>query len=169
MLRVLIVAGVTLISIAGIIIYGRITPRPVAARPDPAVLIATAVTALERSDTYRLTDEQRDAVLPLLRVLRDTDAADAEPSRALAQEIMNVLSPEQRAEVERMREEARRRQQERRAAQGAPGDRQGDRPGPGGFGATPDGPGAGGVNTRARAQIRQRLLGRLIERLETRE
>jgi len=169
MLRVVIVAGVILISIAGIIIYGRMSPRPVAARPDPAVLVATALTALERSDTHRLSEAQVSTILPLLRVLRDTDAADAEPSRALAQEIMNVLSPEQRAEVERMREEARRRQQERRAAQGAPGDRQGDRPGPGGFGATPDGPGAGGVNTRARAQIRQRLLGRLIERLELRQ
>jgi hypothetical protein len=164
----LTVAGVMLIGIAGIIMYGRMSPRPVAARPDPAVLVAAALTALGRSDTYRLTDEQRDAVLPLLRVLRDTDAADVEPSGALAQEIMNVLSPEQRAEVERMREEARRRQAERRAAQGAPGGPQGDRPGPGGSGATPGGPGAG-VNTRARAQIRQRLLGRLIERLELRE
>ncbi len=151
--RVLIAAGVILIGIAGVIIYGRITPRPVAPRPDPAVLVATALTALERSDAYRLSETQVAAILPLLRVLRDTDPAEVEPSRALAQEIIGMLSGDQRAEIERLRVEAQRRQQERRAAQGAPGSQRGARPGPGGFGA----------------QIRQRLLGRLIERLETRE
>lgn len=127
-------AAAILIAIAGISIYGRMTPAPVAARGDPAVLVATALAALERSDDP-LTDEQRDAVLPLLRVLRDVDPAEVEPSRALAQAIMDALSSDQRAEIERLREEAR-------ARPGAPGG-------------------------QARAAVRQRLLGRLVERLET--
>ncbi|MGH2399215.1 MAG: hypothetical protein ACRDF6_05165, partial [bacterium] len=110
------------------------------------------------------------SILPLLRVLRDTDPNDAEVSRALAREITGLFTAEQRAEVERMRSEGR----ERREGQGgAPGQQR--RGGPG-VASSDEGPqarapgggprGPGGM--RPRGEMRQRLLSRLIERLEDR-
>lgn len=155
----LVIAGVILVlAAAGILAYSRPTPNPVAARADPAVMVANAVGVLMRSETHALTGEQIASILPLLRVLRDTDPNDMEVSRALAREISSMLTPEQRAEVERMREEAR----QRREAQGGQEQRRaGPRFNP---------PGDGGqAGARSRGEIRQRLLSRLLERLEDRQ
>jgi len=169
--RTLLAAGlVALLAVGGVIASGRLRPRPVAARGDPAVLAAIALGALERSETHALTAEQVSAVLPLLRVLRDTDPNDAEPSRALAQEIMSLLTPDQRAEVERLREEARRRQQERGGSGGPAGRGLGPPTGGSGAQGSAAGPGRRGVaGSRSRAEIRQRVLTRLITRLEQRK
>lgn len=149
MRRVLIVVGLILVLAAGgVLAYARLRPRPVPARADPASAAAGAVGALLRSDTHRLSGEQIAAVLPLLRVLRDTDPNDAEASSALAEEITRVFTSEQRAELARLRDEARPRREER-AAQGG---------GPGGPGGTP--------GMRSRAELRRRLLDRLIRRME---
>lgn len=156
--KLLIVLGVIAVGMAGIFSYLRFRPQPAAARVDPAVMVASALSVLERSEEHGLTDEQVEDVLPLLRVLRDLDPAEAEPARVLARSIMEVLTPEQRAEIERRRARA----QARREPGGGPPSRA-QRVGPG-----PSGPQApGGV--RVRGAARQRLLGRLIERLETRD
>lgn len=168
--RVLIISAVTVALAAAVIVaYSRPRPNPVAARADPAVMVANAVGVLMRSDTHALTGEQIASILPLLRVLRDTDPNDAEVSRALAREINSILTPGQRAEVERMREEARQRREEsgsRRQRRAGPGF---DPPGDGGPGVQPGGAGRGAEGTRSRGEMRQRLIGRLIERLEDRQ
>ena len=148
MKRVLIVAGLILVLAAGgVLTYVRFRPAPaVPARGDPAIAVAVAVGALLRSETHRLTGDQIAAVLPLLRVLRDTDPNDVEPSRALAAEITRVFTAEQQAELARLREEARARREER-AAQGG-------------------GPGSGRPAVRDRSELRRRLLDRLIRRME---
>ena len=172
MKRVLIVVGLILVLAAGgILAYARFKSPPAPARGDPAIAAAVAVGALLRSETHRLTGEQIAAVLPLLRVLRDTDPNDAEASRALAEEITRVFTPEQRAELARLREEARARREERAAQGGAPGAAR-RRSGPG---FVPGGPGVSGgpggtpeaaPGVRSRAELRRRLLDRLIQRLE---
>src|SRR3972149_5356280 len=121
MRRVLIVVGFILVFAAGgILAYARFRPRPAPARADPAIAAAGAVGALLRSEIHRLSGEQIAAVLPFLRVLRDTDPNDAEASRALAEEITRVFTSEQRAELARLREEARARREERAAQGGGP-------------------------------------------------
>lgn len=171
--RPLVIAGILLLLAAGgVVAYTRLRPQPATARGDPALTVALAINTLERSGTYRLTDEQVAAVLPLLRVLRDADPNDVEASRALAQEIMRQLTPEQRAGLERIRETARQRRQEQGGqgprARGGPG-AGGFRPGgPGGPGGVGPGGGPGPVGGRSRAEIRRRVLGRLIEVLEVR-
>ena len=149
MKRVLIVAGLILVVAAGVLTYAQFRPRPAPARGDPAVAVAVAVGALLRSEAHRLSGEQVAAVLPLLRVLRDTDPNDLEASRALAEEITRTFTAEQRAELARLREEARARRGERQARSGFA---------PGGAGAPP--------GVRSRAELRRRLLDRLIRRLE---
>lgn len=165
----LVIAGV-IVALAAVVIfaYTRPSPNPVAARADPALMVANAVGMLMRSETHALTGEQIASILPLLRVLRDTDPNDAEVSLALAREINSLLTPEQRAEVERMRAEAR----QRREGQGGQEQRRG---GPGftspGDGAQARAPGVGpraSGGTQPRGEMRQRLLSRLIERLENR-
>lgn len=159
--RVLIAFGVILVGTAGILWYVRMRPEPAAAaRMDPAVTVATALAALERSENHRLSERQLAQILPLLRVLRDLDPSEVEPGRALARAILDVLSSEQRAEIQRFRDEAR----SRREAGGTPPRAQRlGAAGPQAGGAAP--PGA----VRVRGAARQRLLGRLIERLETRQ
>jgi hypothetical protein len=168
--RVLIISAVTVaLAAAAIFVYSRPRPNPVTARADPAVMVANAVGVLMRSETHALTGEQIASILPLLRVLRDTDPNDAEVSRALAREINSILTPEQRAEVERMREEARQRREEsgsQRQRRAGPGF---NPPGDGGSGVQPGGVGRGPGGARSRGEIRQRLIGRLIERLEDRQ
>jgi len=162
MKRTLLVAGAAVVLVAGALVaYGRFKPSSVAARADPAVAVAVALGALERSEGHALSADQVSAILPLLRVLRDTDPNDAEPSRALARAIMNLLTPEQRAEIERLREEARRRQQERGPGPAAPGGAPGA--GPGLFASQRT-----AVSSDRRAELRRRVLSRLITRLEQR-
>ena len=191
MKRPLIIAGLILVVAAGgVLAYAQFRPRRSGpARGDPAIAAAVAVGALLRNETHPLSSEQIAAVLPLLRVLRDTDPNDVEASRALGDEIMRIFTPEQRAELARLREQAQQRRAERRAAGGGPGGGQ-QRPG-GGFGPSgpgslsgPGGPGAlggpgfgpggpgiqagpgGNPGMRSRAELRRRLLDRLIRRLE---
>jgi hypothetical protein len=154
MKRSLIVAGlVLLVAAGGVLAYAEFRPRPVQpARGDPAIAAAVSVGALLRSETHRLSAEQIAAVLPLLRVLRDTDPNDVEASRALADEIMRTFTTEQRAELTRLREEAQARRAERQAqGSGGPGFQ-------GGQGGT--------AGMRFGAEVRRRLLDRLIRRLE---
>ncbi len=160
---VIAIVGVAVIA-AGVFAYLRFRPSSSAqAQPDPALQIAVALSALERSD-QPLAVEQIKAVLPLLKVLRDTDPNDVEVSRALADSIRKILTPEQLAAIERMRQEAQARRQ-----QGGQGT-QGPRRGTGGPGGPGFGPGPGGAQERAafRAQARQFILTRLIRRLENR-
>ena len=74
MKRSLVIAGLVLVAAAGgILAYAEFRPRRRApARGDPAIASAISVAALLRSETHRLSAEQIAAVLPLLRVLRDT-------------------------------------------------------------------------------------------------
>ncbi len=176
MKRPLLIAIIIVALIGGVFAYARLRPRAsTAQRADPALAIAVAIGALERSDEFQLTAEQTKAILPLLRVLRDTDPNEVEVSRALAEAIREELTPDQLAELDRVRQEAASRRAQAQGGQGqrrrAPGQFGSGGPGfgPGGLGVAP---GAGsartGANAAARAQIRQRLLSRLIERLEQR-
>lgn len=162
MKRPFIIAGIIVVLAAtAVFAYARLRPQPAAAqRADPALAVAVAIGALERSDQYQLTAGQAKVILPLLRVLRDTDPNDVEVSRALAAAIRRALTPDQLAELDRLRREASTR---RAQAQSGQGQRQRV---PGAFG--PSGPGGNGGSAAARAQIRQRVLTRLIERLENR-
>jgi len=169
----LILVVAVVVVAAGVFAYLKFRPRATAqAQQDPALAIALALTALERSESHQLTDQQVRTILPLLRVLRDTDPNEIEVSRALAASIRQALSPEQLAAIEEMRRVA----QARRDQGGAQGS-QGPRRGPGAPGFGPGGPGApgigpGGATPEARAafrrQARQALLARLIRRLERR-
>ncbi len=174
--NVIIGIVVLVVAAAGAFVYFRQRARSTAqAQQDPALQIALALTALERSGTYALTTDQIKSVLPLLRVLRDTDPNDAEASRALAESIRKILTPEQTAALTQMRQEAQSRRQ-----QGGGQGFQGPRRGPGGPGVGPGGPGGpgfgpggpAGQNAQGRAafraQARQILLGRLIRHLESR-
>ncbi len=57
-------------------------------RGDPAVRVALAVLALERSGEQPLTPDQARQVLPLLKVLRDTSPDDRQVSQAIADQIL---------------------------------------------------------------------------------
>jgi len=153
---------VVTLAIGGVLAYRQFRGRPVQAqRGDPAVAAATAVRVLERSE-HPLTAEQVKTVLPMMRVLRDTDPNDVEASRALAEQIRVVFTPEQHAELAQAREEAFQRRQSREGRR--PGaDRRGGAPG---FG--PPGRGQGGPGGFNRAEFRQRMLSRLIQQLESR-
>lgn len=156
MRRGFIVAIVVVAVSAGVVLaYRQFGGRPAQAqRGDPAIAITAAIRVLERSEPYRLTGEQVKEILPLLKVLRDTDPNDVEAARALGEQIRATFTPAQRAEIERVREEARQRRQS--TEPGRPGP---TRPG-GGQGVTDRG--------TSRAELRQRILSRLIERLESR-
>lgn len=142
MKRTLVIAAVIVLALAaGALAYRQYRFRQAAPRGDPAVAVAVTIRALERSEKSRLSGDQVKAILPLLRVLRDTDPNDAEASRALAEQIRAQLTPEQLAALERMREEFRRRRESGEVRPGRP---------------------------RSRAEARQRTLSRLIQRLEDR-
>ncbi|MDQ7842618.1 MAG: hypothetical protein QN141_00815 [Armatimonadota bacterium] len=161
-LQVLLAGAVVAVLVVGGVVYGRLRSRPAAARGDPAVLAALAIMALERSGDRALSSAQVAVVLPLLRVLRDTDPEDVEASRALVRQILDALTPEQRREIRRLQQQ-RRRRQEGGAGQD-PGVLRGRREsGPVGS-VAPGGP-AGGLS---RAEIRRRVLDRVIARLEQR-
>lgn len=178
MRRTLVIVGIVLLVAAGgVFAYTRLRPPSATAQGDPALRVALAIGTLERSETYRLSDEQVASILPLLRVLRDTDPDDVEASRALVREIDSYVTTEQRAELDRLREQA----QQRRQAQSGPRVRRPGAPGAGGVPGGPAGPGGpgifgpggpgggpGAVVGRSRAEIRRRVLVRLIEILESR-
>lgn len=159
---VIVAAIIVVLAAGGVLAYRQVRGRPVQAqRGDPALASATAIRFLERSD-YPLTVEQVRTVLPLMKVLRDTDPSDIEASRALAEQIRVVFTPAQRAELEQAREEALQRRQSgegRRSESDHPRSARG-------FG--PSGRGQGGPGGFNRAEFRQRMLSRLIQQLESR-
>ncbi len=129
-------------------------------RGDPALRVALAVMALERSGEQPLSPDQARQVLPLLKVLRDTSPDDRQVSQAIADQILAILTPDQRAALERLREQAQERAQRR--GQGRP-------PGPGVGGPGPGGPGSGGASPdpARRAEVRRRAVDRAIRVLES--
>jgi hypothetical protein len=157
---VLISSVVLVLAVGGVLAYRQFAGRPAQPqRGDPALATVTAIRFLQRSE-HPLTPEQIKAVLPLMKVLRDTDPNDVEASRSLAEQIRVVFTPEQNAELEQAREEALQR---RRSGEGRR--RGADRPrGARGFGPPGGGGGPGGFN---RAEFRQRMLSRLIQQLES--
>ncbi len=157
-----LIPGVILVVIVlGLAVYLRLRPAPAAQQGDPAIALAGALVALGRDPEVALTPDQVKTMLPFLRVLRDTDPNDAEVSKALAEQIRNLLTPQQQAAIARMREEVQ--------AGRAPGQfpRSGSGPrGPGGLGAPGSSFGAGGPQG-GRAEFRRQVLTRLIERLQS--
>ncbi len=155
MRRRLLVSGAILAVLAvGFTSYLRIRPAPAAQQPDLAITLAGSLRVLATNPEVALTPEQVKAILPFLRVLRDTDPSDEAASRALAEEIRNLLTPEQRAAIARTREDA----QALRQSVQAPRLEAEARRGSGGL---------GGLG-RTRAELRRQILTRLIERLQTR-
>jgi hypothetical protein len=163
MKRPMIVAAIILVlAVGGVLAYRQFRGRPVQGqRADPAIAAASAIRVLERSE-HPLTTEQVKTVLPMMKVLRDTDPNDVEASRALAEQIRAAFTREQHAELEQAREEALERRQSREG-RGPGTDRQ---RGPRGFG--PPGRGQAGPGGFNRAEFRERILSRLIQQLESR-
>jgi len=161
--RTLIMASVIVfLAVGGVLAYRQFVRQPVQAqRGDPALATVTAIRVLERSE-HPLTTEQVRTILPMMKVLRDTDPNDVEASGALAEQIRVVFTREQHAELEQAREEAFERRQSREG-RGPGTDRQ---RGPRGFG--PPGRGQGGPGGFNRAEFRERILSRLIQQLESR-
>lgn len=158
MRRTSIIAGmILLILVVGGLAaaYLRFRPSPLTEtqQGDPALVLAIALGALDRSPdaNLRLSPEQVKRMLPYLRVLRDTDPSDVEPSRALVDQVRSLLTQEQLERIRTLREEAR---AQRRSEQGPPGV---ERP-PGFF--------AQGRNAPDRPTLRRQILSRLIERLQ---
>jgi len=159
MRRTSIFAGTILLIlvVGGLAAYLRFRPTPLTdtQQGDPALMLAIALGALDRSPdaNVRLSPEQVKRMLPYLRVLRDTDPSDAEPSRALVDQVRSLLTQEQLERIRTLREEAR---AQRRREQGPPPGV--ERP-PGFFGQ--------GRNAPDRPTLRRQILSRLIERLQT--
>jgi predicted component of type VI protein secretion system len=84
---------------------GRSAAQP---QPDPAVRVAAAVLALERSPT-RLSPEQARRALPVLEALRDLRPEEREAARALAAQFDALLTPAQRDSLRAARERFRER------------------------------------------------------------
>lgn len=124
-------------------------------RGDPALRVAVAVLALQRSGDQELTADQIKQILPLLKVLRDTSPDDHPAVQAIADQIVTLFTPAQRAALDRLRAQGPPQVQQR-----SPGNPAGPRPGVGGAGSgsTPD-------PTR-RAEFRRRALDRAIRLLE---
>ena len=122
-------------------------------RGDPAIQVAFAIVALERSEEHRLTREQAGKILLLLKVLRDMSAEDREAAQAIADQIQGLLTPGQQAALRQVREETRERSRR-----------------PGGQGAGPPGrgQGGGGPDPGRRAELRRRALDRAIRIVEAR-
>ncbi|MBI3975158.1 MAG: hypothetical protein HY334_02095 [Armatimonadetes bacterium] len=122
---------------------------------DPGIRAALAVVALERDPDHAVTPEQAAKILPWLGVLRDMRPEDTEAGQAIADEILAVLTAEQRAALQRVREQARERV-------GPPG---GEGAGPPRAGPGP-GPGGNPSDPARRAQFRRRIFDRAIDLLE---
>lgn len=131
---------------------------PTTPRGDPALRVAAAVLALGRGGEEPLSVEQARKILPLMKVLRDTSPEDRAASQALADEVLAILTPAQRAALERLREQAQDRAGQRGQPGGPPGSGPGD-PGAGQGGAPPD--------PSRRAEFRRRAIDRAIRLLET--
>jgi hypothetical protein len=98
MRRTSIIAGTILLIlvVGGLAAYLRFRPSPLTEtqQGDPALMLAIALGALERSPdaTVRLRPEQVKRMLPYLRVLRDTGPSDVEASRALVDQVRSLLT-----------------------------------------------------------------------------
>lgn len=121
---------------------------------DPAIRVALAVVALERDPEHGLTAAQAAKLLPWLRVLWEMRPDDREAAQAIADEAFAILTADQRAALERRREEARERS-------GQPGGQ-----GAGRRSGRPGGPG-GPPDPSRRDEFRRRIFDRAIKVLET--
>jgi uncharacterized membrane protein YgcG len=119
---------------------------------------ALAVVALARDGAqHPLTKDQIRAIVPLLRSLRDLAPDEREATQAVVREILNTLTPAQRAELRTRRALALGRRSARPGS-GGPGFGGGRFTGGGGDGSGPPG----------RLQVRARILDRAIVVLEER-
>lgn len=152
MRRGLTVLGVMLVILGiSLVAFSRLRPTPAQQQGDPAIAMAIGLAVLERNPEVALTPEQVRTMLPFLRVLRDIDPNDFDVSRALIERIRDLLTPEQRAAIARMREES---QAQQRSGQFPPGS-----------GSSRGSLGAGG-QPAGRVELRRQVLSRLIERLQ---
>jgi len=123
---------------------------------DPSFRVM-AVAALARNGAqHPLTKDQIRAIVPLLKSLKDLAPDEREATQAVVGEILNTLTPEQRAELRARRALAL---GGRSARPGSGG------PGFGGGRLTGGGDGSG---PPTRLQVRARILDRTIEVLEER-
>jgi len=149
------ILGVIFVVLAvGLATYWRLRPSPPPLQGDPALALAVALVGLDRTPEGGLSPDQVKHMLPLLRVLRDIDPNDVAASRAMTEEIRNLLTPEQRAAIARRREEVQAQRQPGQAPRGAAGGSRG-----------PLGPGVSGGD---RAALRRQIFTLLIERLQSR-
>jgi hypothetical protein len=100
--RGVLAAAVSVLLVAG---CARASGEP---RGDPAVRVAAAVLALERSSTP-LTPQQARQAIPLLEALRDLRPEEREAARALVQRFDALLTPAQRQALRAARERLRER------------------------------------------------------------
>jgi len=122
---------------------------------------ALAVVALARDGAqHPLTKDQIHAIVPLLRSLKDLAPDEREAAQAVAREILNTLTPDQRAELRNQRALALGRRTGR-LGQGGPGFGGGGRFAGGGGGGEGSGP-------PDRLQLRARLIDRAIAFLKQR-
>jgi uncharacterized membrane protein YgcG len=126
---------------------------------DPAFR-ALAVVALARDGAEQpLTKDQIRAIIPLLRSLKDFAPDEREATRAVAREILNTLTPEQRAEL---------RNQRRAFPGGRPGRSGQDGTGFAGGGRRFADAGGEGSGPPDRLQMRARIIDRAVAFLEQR-
>ncbi len=124
-------------------------------RGDPALRVAIAVLALQRSGDQQLTADQIKQILPFLKVLRDTSPDDRPAVQAIADQIVTLFTPVQRAALDRLRAQGPPQFQQRNPAGSV-------RPGvgrAGPSGSTPD--------PARRAEFRRRAIERAIRVLES--
>ncbi len=148
MKRTWVAPGIILVALAlAGAVYFWLLPTLAPQQSDLAIALAASLRALDRYPELALTPEQVKRIVPLLRVLRDTDPGDLGVTRALVEEIHNLLTPEQRAVSARIQEEVLR---SRRTARGRSGRLRGS------------------LRQGDRNELRHKVLTRLIQQLQTR-
>ncbi len=148
MKRTWVVPGIIVVALAlAGAVYFWFLPTLAPQQSDLAIALAASLRALDRHPEFALTPEQVKRIVPLLQVLRDTDPGDVGVTRSLVEEIRNLLTPEQRAESARIQEEVLRL---RRSARGRVGKLRGS------------------LRQGDRHELRQKVLTRLIQQLQTR-
>ncbi|HEV8338852.1 MAG TPA: hypothetical protein VGR25_04255 [bacterium] len=131
---------------------------------DPGMRASLAVIALEREEEHAVSAEQAAKILPWLRVLAEMRPEDVEAAQAIADEVFAVLTAEQRAALEEIRERAADRRPPGGPG-GPPGGGSGVRRGPGVGQGAPAGQG-GQPEPERRAEFRRRAIERAIRLLE---
>jgi hypothetical protein len=70
---------------------------------DPAFRVLTIVALARDGAAHPLSKDQIRAIVPLLRSLKDLAPDEREATQAVVREILNTLTPEQRADLRRQR------------------------------------------------------------------